>query len=464
MSDAGRRNALRAFAVVAILAVLAAFAPQSVVSLARPGRHGPLTDPIDFVAFYCGGRVLASHRDPYRAEPLRTCEKDALLESRLTIVPHLVVPAPFPPYALALFGVLSLATFRAACCVFFFGSIVAIGFGIVALRELGGASLSFVAVVATIALGVGSLFIGQLVPYVFAALCASALALRCGRVRLATACALATLVEPHVGLAVVAGLAVLERRARTPLAIGLVAFAAVSLWAGGADLAVEYATRVLPAHARSEIDNFHAQYSLTALLRALGVEPESALRAGEAWYAAMLACGVALARRLRTRYADPAFATLTPAACVLFGGAFVHDHQMALALPFAFLLSRYARRRTLVTIAIVLLAIPWQSVFELFLTPYFPGRGTFAPVPILARVAGPARLAEDVWRAWTLMLSVRDGRTPLEIFAFKLPTWFAFAVLAIVSLRPHVSRAATPAIVTTGVQVASPPLRSAIRR
>jgi hypothetical protein len=151
----------------------------------------------------------------------------------------------------------------------------------------------------------------------------------------------------------------------------------------------------------------------------------------------MLACAIALARRLRARYDDAAFVVLTPPACAVVGGVFVHDHQMALALPVAFLLLRYAQRQTLVAIAIVALAIPWQSVFELFLAPYFPVHGGFAPVPVLARVGGPSRLAEDVWQAWVGLLDLRDGRSPVEMFAFKLPTWFAFVALGLAALRPH---------------------------
>jgi hypothetical protein len=428
------RTALRIAGAVALVAVFIFAARFYVAGAARPGHAGPLTDPIDFSAFYCAGAVLAHHEDPYRSEPLRSCEGAAFARSRIGIVRYLVVPAPLPPYALALFSAVSFVPFRAACEALFFVSIASIAVSTLLIFRLSRVPLPFVAGAVIVSVGIGSLFVGQLVPVVLAALCASGLALRAGRPRAATCFALVTLLEPHVGLAAVLGLFVLDRRTRGPLVLGLALIASISFAAGGWPLNVEYLAQVLPAHARSEIGNFHAQYGLSSLLYALGAGSDTALRVGAASYVAMVAVGIALAKRLSREWNDISFAVLTPPACALVGGVFVHDHQMALALPFAFLLARYAERRALVFAAIAVLAVPWQSVFELFLSPYFPSHVRFAPVPLLARVSGPSRFAEDVWRAWIVAEGAADGRTPLQMFLFKLPTWLAFFSLGIVTL------------------------------
>ncbi|MBD5635078.1 MAG: hypothetical protein IAI49_11430, partial [Candidatus Eremiobacteraeota bacterium] len=195
----------------------------------------------------------------------------------------------------------------------------------------------------------------------------------------------------------------------------------------------------------SEVANFNAQYSLTALLYALGVASDTALRAGEACYLAMLAFGLFLAARLRRSFGDAAFVVLTPPACALLGGAFVHDHQMALALPFAFVLAKNVRRPALAFAAIAALAVPWQSVFEMFLFQYFPPHLRFDPVSALRLLAAPSRLAEDVWQAWIGASGARAGRTPLEILLFKLPTWLALVGLLFAALRTR-ERAGTVAV------------------
>lgn len=462
------RDVLRTLLAVAVIAGSAFLLAPSVASLGGPKHHGPLTDPIDFIAFYCGGKVLAAGADPYRYEPLHTCEARALAESQLTILRYVAVPAPLPPYALAFFSAFSFVPFRAAAACFLLVSLGCIGAAIVQCRRLTTLSLPVVGALLALALIVGSIFIGQLVPLVAASLCASAVALRAGRFGASAGFALFTLLEPHVGLAVLLGLFVLAPRTRVPLGIGAGALALLSLAAGGPALNVEYLTRVIPAHAAAEAGNFHAQYSLTAALRELGVGSDAALRLGEASYAVMLAVGLVLAGRLRAAFGDDAFAVVTPPACVLVGGVFVHDHQMALALPFAFVLARYVARRPALVVALFCLAVPWQSVYETSLGSVFPAHARFDPSPALARAAVPSALAERVWEVWVRTLDYRDGRTPWEILLFKLPTWLAFAffgVAAVRALRESRAHPARAGLRLAGQPSAPPPdLRSATRR
>jgi hypothetical protein len=54
----------------------------------------------------------------------------------------------------------------------------------------------------------------------------------------------------------------------------------------------------------------------------------------------------------------------------------------------------------------------------------------------LARAARTAYLAEDIWQPWVAYVNAVDGRTPVEMLAYKLPTWFALVALGAIALRP----------------------------
>jgi hypothetical protein len=265
------------------------------------------------------------------------------------------------------------------------------------------------------------------------------------------------MIEPHVGLPALLGLAVLERRARLPVAVGVFALGMLSLAAGGLALNVEYAARVLPAHALSEVANFGGQYSLTALLYQLGVPAGAAVRAGDLWYLGMVVAGIVLARRLRDAFGDRAFAVVTPPACALVGGPFIHIHQMAVALPFAYLFMARIRPGALAYSALVVLAIPWQSIFELVLGPVFPPHVHVEFVKTLAPFAGPRLLADDTWQAWIGLLGARDGRTPFERLLFKVPTWFGLVSLLIVAARVRRPSGATTVLPRPDGRVAGQP-------
>jgi hypothetical protein len=346
-----------------------------------------------------------------------------------------VMPETLPPYAIVPFALLSFASFRIACVVFVLGSIAAAMVTILIIVRLTRTPIVLVSLATLVSFSLASIYIGQPVPFVVAALCASALALRSGRIALASVLALPTMMEPHVGLAAMLGLFVLEKRARLPVAAGVLALACLSFVVGGLALNLEYLTQVVPAQALSEVANFHAQYSLTALLYQLGLNETAAIRLGELSYALMLAVGLWFAARLKRVHGDAAFAVLTPPTCVLVGGVYVHDHLMAVALPFAFLIARYARRRALALCATMVLAVPWQSVFELFFVSAFPTHARFDPGSALASVSDGRLLSQVSWRVWISMLGGRDGRTPFEMFLFKLPTWLALGAIGAAAIR-----------------------------
>ncbi len=419
------------------------FAAVSVGSFVRPGVAGPVTNPADFRAFACGARVLARGGDPYRTEPLRTCEQAAARTFGLMMFDGLVLPAPLPPYVLTLFAPLGLLPFPAASLLWFVVSIAAVACASVALVRLGGLALP-VAVLAVLG-GVAyvSLPLGQVVPIVVALLCAAALAARAGRFGLAGASCALTTIEPHLGLPACLALFVCAPRSR-PVLLACAGVAAVlSLWFAGPAVCLEYVRDVLPAHARSQVGQFGVQYSLTALLFALGASGPAALWAGAFSYLAMVVAGIAVARALAARYADSAFLVLLPPAFALALGTFVHLAQMGVALPALALLIRHAPApgpRRAAYAALFALAVPWGAVadngaFDTLLWPH-----AVAPRHVALPAADGAALAERTESDFMAGGGYgSNGASVLENIAVKIPTWAGLFLLvgASASLLPR---------------------------
>ena len=300
------------------------------------GRDGPITNPLDFRAFYCAGAALGSGHDPYRVEPLRSCERATLASAGLRMDPRRVLPAPLPPYALLAFAAFARLPYRIASEVWFALTLGALSASIWLVALLARLRPLPVAAALFASLGTTSIAYGQVVPAALAGLALAALGARRGDgVLAALGCSLAA-IEPHLALPAWLGLALLVPVTRVPLAAAGAALA-ISL-AAGPGLNLEYFASVLPEHARSEVMGFGSQYSLTSLLWTLGTPIPVALAAGTLCYAVMLAAGVAIARRLVAQAGDAAFAVTVPVAAVLLGGPFLHDHQLAAALPLGLML------------------------------------------------------------------------------------------------------------------------------
>ena len=94
-----------AFAAVSLVLAIVAFA------LAQRGLVGHQS----FKAFYCAGVAVRERQDPYRVEPLRTCERN--FESS-PMPSGYVEPAPQPGYVLAAFALLSTLPAKLAAEVF----------------------------------------------------------------------------------------------------------------------------------------------------------------------------------------------------------------------------------------------------------------------------------------------------------------------------------------------------------
>jgi hypothetical protein len=427
---------------------------------------------LDFRAFYCAGAALDAGADPYRAEPLRSCEVGAY-GAFPQGYPQVAVPAPLPAYALAPFALLARLPYNVAASLWLLATILAIAASAVLLSGLSRLPVPVVWAALLLPVGLVSGFLGQLVPFALLALVACARALEAERPRLAALAAAASLIEPHFGLPVCLGLAVGMPRARLPLGALLAAAAALSFVLLGVERNLEYVRAVLPAHLASEVGN-EEQYSLTHLLNLAGVPDSLALQLGSLSYIVAIAAGAFFALRLVRQGAPRSLFVLLPAAFAPLGGSFVHLQQMAFVIPaLLVLLGRVAVRDAWLGSALLLLALPFGNFTFLFVTAPFAlatvvvlGReqlrlswlavlslgvtvlaalcgltAAFTPRPdvhaAVAAAAGADRLAEATWDA--LIRSSYHSNVALFTLS-KVPTYAALTIFAIVTFRLALTR------------------------
>jgi hypothetical protein len=323
--------------------------------------HGQLF--ADFHAFYCGGAAVLRGADPYAAASIGACESLVQPFGLHHMRSGVIAPVPFPGYAFALFAPFALMPYAAAAVLWLLllaACTVAAG---MMLAHLAKAPLWWCFALLAASYPVAVLGLGEVAPIALAALCAAALALRAQRYGFFAACLAAVAVLPQVaGPAFLAAL-IFAPRARRAAAIAIAAIAALDLLVTGPGAAFEYFTRVLPAHARSEI-GYIAQYGLTWILHGAGASDRVALDAGELSYAVMVAAGITCAAVLARRARDLAFLAVLPPAFALTGGPFVHYSEITLAFPALVLLLRWTRGGpyALAAAAVVLLCVPWQWI------------------------------------------------------------------------------------------------------
>ncbi len=455
-----RNRRLRALVVALALALLAIAALRDI---GRLGDALPWRQLYDFQDFYCAGSAVAQGADPYRYEPLRTCEHRVNETAAYRRDARRVVPAPLPPYDFPPLALAARLGFPAARTLFALAIVAAV------LAAIWGLSLLAIPLdLAALALALPAGFLllsaGQVVPFALAAIVFCGVALARRRDGVAGILAGVTLIEPHLGLPICAALLVCVPRSRIALvATGAVlcaaAFATVGI--GGV---VEYLARVLPAQAAAE-SGYVYQYSLTYLLVTLGSPAPIALLLGDASYVAMVVLSVWLSARLRERLGRPELLAFVPAALSLAGGPYVHMVDLAVAVPAALVLVTClsGAPRNAAAVALVLLAVPWIDVWitkKLFLASLFVvaaillrlqinaalSIGVFSSLtafvyvmelwPPAALVAVTARsfaagdLAQDAWRAYVTQL----GKASPLWLVIKLPTWGALASLLGASL------------------------------
>jgi hypothetical protein len=397
--------------------------------LAQRGVPGPVTNPTDFRAFYCAGSAVLARADPYRVEPLRGCEASVLAHAGLHWIPGLVVPAPLPPWDLALFSLFATMPFLVASSLWFALAIVAWFRMVMLLHDLTGLRIVWPAL-ATLGLGLfASLTYGQLMPLSMWLVVEIAAALHAGAERRAALLAIAGTIEPQIGGPVALALFALRPGTRPMLALGAGALLAVSLVTLAPEQCLEWFSQVLPAQANSDLRNAE-QFSLTSVLVAAGTAPATARVLGVLDYAVMVVLGIWTAARIDVRWREPAVIALLPAAFAVFGGPYVHQHHLAAALPMALL--AFARtRRPEFAAAAVLLSWPWLSQAELIPQLHEAFWRTHA---VTLPDVRPDDLAETTWANF-IGPYAPQGRAILIATLVKLPLWLGVALVVVPLVR-----------------------------
>jgi hypothetical protein len=431
---------------------------------ARIGDALPWHRLYDFQDFYCAGEAVDQHADPYRYEPLHSCEHRVNQGDAYRRDPNRIVPAPIPPYDLPPFELAARIGFPAARAIDAIAIVLAVALAIGGLASIG-IPLDLAALALLLPAGYLLLDAGQIVPFALVALVFCGVALAQRRNAIAGVLAALTMIEPHLGLPVWISVVLLVPRCRAAaLATGaLMAVAGVLIVGPGG--AIEYLSRVLPAQAAAEA-GYPYQYSLTYLLVTVALPQGAALAAGQLWYAALLAIGIWLGSKLAHTLQRRELLAYLPAACSVAGGAYVHMVDLAIAVPAALVLATYSRAasRTIATLALCLLAVPWIDVWitkKLFLSSLFVvaailfrqgltpalSIGAFSviaaaiycfelrpPAPFSALTVvtpRPSDLAQQAWRAYVLGLRT----APIPWLAIKLPTWAALCGLLVAGFR-----------------------------
>ena len=417
---------------------------------------------VDFRAYYCASLVQREGADPYFAQPLHRCESRTP-RPYYRAPDGVTVPAPFPPYALALLAPLTLLPFEVATVVWWLLMAGAIALAVYAVTRVAAQPPLVGWAIFGLSLGLTCFSAGNAMPLSVAAVVLAALCAQRGHAAGAAAAVAFAAVEPQIALPAAVGLCVEFPAMRLPLVLAAIVLGAVSIASGGIAHSLAYVTSVLPAHALSEVSRDN-QYSLSTVVAALGVPDGAAVLAGTLSYLFLTAIGVAVGLQLARRYHDRAFVALVPCAFSLLGGSFVHTEAIAAAVPAALLLYSHATEyRGRLFIVLVLLAVPWMYATSaaLFLAPLFPvayltyalwrrERATVAAAALAAataiavcfglaafpghlaaavRVHSPIdpRLAEASWRQLVLGNSTNRPATWL----LRLPTWVGLAGFAI---------------------------------
>lgn len=322
------------------------------------------TAAVDFRAFYCAGKALHAHADPYRSESLHACEAD--LSDRVFKIygSSTTVPAPLPPYDTAALSALSLLPYDLAKPLWGAMLALAVAITLAALLRLTGMTVSVVFCALMAPLIAPSLSLGQIVPLYMAAVTGAMVLIQERRYGFAALAASASLVEPHLGIPVCISLALWQPRMRRPLILLTAALAIVSLWGGGFAQNVEYVTKALPFQALAEAAA-DGQLSFTALLHGLGVPDTIAAISGTASYFILGAIGIIVGKLAADRFSNNSFLAAVPAAASVLGGSYVHTTDIVAAVPLALLLvSRTSAYRSAAAFALMLLVMPWWLAWD----------------------------------------------------------------------------------------------------
>lgn len=345
---------------LAIAALVGVFCAGIGFALFGTGRIATL----DFRAFYCAGLLTREHSDPYRTQPLHDCEVRRTGRNSTFYDRSITLPAPQPVYDLPFFALFSMVPFDTARALWGALLVLALAGTCAALVRLTRLPATVV-LCALLPTFIGpSLALGQIIPLYAVAAVSAMLFVSQKRYELAAVAAVASLIEPHLGLPICISLALWAPRTRSALALSVAVLAILALAFGGVAENAEYFSKVLPLHALSELPA-DGQLSFSVLLHGLGVSDKAALTGGTISYVAVSVFTIALASRAAVRMQSDAVLAALPAAGAVLGGTFVHGTDVVAAIPLALILAaRTPAGRILAAVALTVLAVYWGAALE----------------------------------------------------------------------------------------------------
>lgn len=347
-----------ATAVAIIFFLFFAARPTINASLHRGAAHP--YPAVDFAIFYCAGAAIDSGRNPYLIEPLFGCEHRVWPRGYLG---GYAEPAALPGYAMLPFAALAKLPFAQAKLLWLLFSCVLSGIAVASGARLAKLSSAVVFALLFVPLALLNIPVGQLGPVLVASILASALLLRAGHVRTAGLVALATMIEPHIGLPVVAALLWFAPRTRLAILIGGAVLFAAHFATLGIPGGIRYFTQVLPAMSHAELAASD-QYGTIWALHELGFSESAANAGADVLYALAIASSLVMVRIYLKRYSDLAFIVAVPAVLGLLGAPYLHDVELcgALALPLCAL--GITRHRLVWGFLAIALMVPWYAAIH----------------------------------------------------------------------------------------------------
>lgn len=439
------------------------------IARASGATYGVLPEVADFDVVYCGERAVMARQDPYRTEPLRSCERKAL-DIAPDVLPWAVTPFPLPGYDAAFLAPFGLPPYKIGKLAWLATLLLGFAVSAAATAAIVRTRAWMVAAIFAPTVGFLNFTYGEPVDISIAGVALAGLALERRRPQLAAlACAVA-MIEPHIGLPAALGLFFLVPRARVAIASVGAAFSVLSYVTLGAATNREYFTSFLPLHAHAEVYAAD-QYSLTHVLFVAGMSPAAAIVWGDLSYALAIAVGLFAAVRLTQLRLSRSLLVLLPVATAMLGGPFIHDVEIAAALPAAVVV---AQRSSLARAGVSLLAVQWGlalrglavmvAAASLGLTSLaLPAAtlrrralwtvGIACVVLVLNAVLEPPTLSHDTagvppvtiaadtpssipWE-WAIRLTPAAADTSWRQTLIKAPTWIALAIVPLAFFELH---------------------------
>ena len=417
--------------------------------------------------FTCAGQAILNGADPYRTEPLRTCELQKSGGTRFNNS-GAVEPAPLPAYALVPFELLSIVSKKLAHAIFPALLLTAVILTCLAIAKLTSFSFPGLMLIFIPTTYLNTVY-GENTLFAVAGVALAGLALARKRYTLAALAVACSMVQPHIGLASCVALFLWVPETRRTLTVCAVVAAVLSIATIGVERNVEYFRDVLPGQALAEV-YADDQYSLTRMLFWFGFSPASAIRLGTISYVIMAVFGIWLSKKLSDVLKAPEFMALLPPVAVLLGGTFVHDIQMSLAIPCAIILAHHSEARKWMSwFAIPLIATilghHWRWFFYLapflaaafiarrsrsrtvvtswcaagaivigvlFSSSFFRQPPSPAATPMPTELLDGGRIASDAWGAYLRSGDTPPGASVVE-WIERIPNWLGLICILIVA-------------------------------